>query len=82
MEYYRKPLHCTYNIKYHSVWITEYRKPMITGKIAVRTRGLTQTVCQRNKVEILAGHAGADHIHMLVSVPPHLSVSKLVQYIK
>lgn len=82
MEYYRKPLHCTYDIKCHSVWITEYRKPVITGKIAVWTRELTQTVCQRNKVEILAGHAGADHIHMPVSVQPHLSVSKLVQYIK
>jgi putative transposase len=35
-----------------------------------------------NEVEILAGHVGSDHIHLLVSVPPHLSASKLVQYIK
>jgi len=33
-------------------------------------------------VEILAGHVSKDHIHLLVSAPPHLSVSKLVQYIK
>ena len=37
--------------------------------------------CQVNEVEILAGHVGSDHIHLLVSVPPHLSVSKLVQYL-
>ena len=55
---------------------------MIIGKIAVRTRKLIRTICQRNEVEIMAGHVGTDHIHMLVSVPPHLSASKLVQYIK
>ena len=70
------------DIKYHLVWITKYRKPVITGKIALRTRELIRIDCQSNEVEILAGHVGSDHIHLLVSVPPHLSASKLVQYIK
>lgn len=82
MENYRKSSHCTYDIKYHLVWITKYRKPAITGKIAERTRELTRQVCQNNEVEILAGHVSKDHMHLLVSAPPHLSVSKLVQYIK
>ena len=82
MENYRKSSHCTYDIKYHLVWITKYRKPVIAGKIAVRTRELIRTICQRNEVEIMAGHVGTDHIHMLVSVPPHLSASKLVQLIR
>jgi putative transposase len=64
------------------VWITKYRKPVITGKIAERTRELIRQVCSTNDVEILAGHVGKDHIHMLVSVPPHLSSSKLAQYLK
>ena len=64
------------------VWITKYRKPVITGQIAVRTRELVRMICHSNEVEILAGHVGSDHIHLLVSVPPHLSASKLVQYIK
>jgi len=38
--------------------------------------------CTQNDVEILAGHVSKDHIHLLVSAPPHLSVSKLVQYLK
>ena len=38
--------------------------------------------CQSNEVEILAGHVGSDPIHLLVSIPPHRSASKLVQYIK
>ena len=82
MENYRKSAHCTYDIKYHLVWITKYRKPAITGQIALRTRELIRMICQSNKVEILAGHVGSDHIHLLVSVPPHLSAGKLVQYIK
>ena len=73
MENYRKSAHSTYDIKYHLVWITKYRKPVITGQIALRTRELIRIVCQSNKVEILAGHVGSDHIHLLVSVPPYLS---------
>ena len=82
MENYRKSSDCTYDIKYHLVWITKYRKPVITGQIAVRTRELVRMIYHSNEVEILAGHVGSDHIHLLVSVPPHLSASKLVQYIK
>ena len=81
MEHYRESAHCTYDIKYHIVWITKYRKPVITGAIAERTRELIREICQVNEVEILVGHVGSDHIHLLVSVPPHLSVSKLVQYL-
>jgi len=82
MENYRKSAHCTYDIKYHIVWITKYRKPVITGRIAERTRELIRGTCQQNETEILAGHVSKDHIHLLVSAPPHLSVSKLVQYLK
>ena len=82
MEDHRKSPHCMYDIKYHLVWIMKYRKPVITGKIALRARELIRMICQGNEVEILAGHVGSDHIHLLVSVPPHLSASKLVQYLK
>ena len=82
MENYRKTSHCTYDIKYHIVWITKYRKPVMTGKIATRTREIIRLICQQNEVEILSGHVSKDHIHLLVSVPPYLSASKLVQYLK
>ena len=82
MENYRKWSHATYDLKYHIVWITKYRKIVLTGKIGERTRELIRQVCKTNEIEILAGHVGKAHIHLLVSVPPHLSVSKIVQYIK
>ena len=82
MEHYRKSAHCTYDIKYHIVWITKYRKPVLTGKVAERTRELIRGTCKQNEVEILAGHVSKDHVHLLVSVPLHLSPSKLAQYMK
>ena len=82
MENYRKTSHAIYDIKYHIVWITKYRKSAITGKIATRTRELIRQICNGNDVQILSGHVSKDHIHLLVSTPPHLSVSKLVQYLK
>jgi putative transposase len=82
MEGYRKTAHATYDIKVHVVWITKYRKPVLAGKIAERTRELIRGVCKNNETEILAGHISKDHVHLLVSMPPHLSVSKLVQYMK
>jgi len=82
MENYRTTSYATYDIKYHIVWITKYRKSVLTGKIAERTRDLIRLVCKNNDVEILTGNISRDHVHLLVSVPPQLSVSKLVQYLK
>ena len=71
-----------YDIKYHLVWITKYRKPVLQGEIAIRARELIREVCRSYDVEIIKGHLSKDHVHLMVSVPPHVSVSQLVQYIK
>lgn len=54
----------------------------MTGEVAHRTRELLRQICKAHDVEILKGHISKDHVHMFVSVPPHLSVSKLVQHLK
>jgi putative transposase len=82
MEHYRKSSHTVYDIKYHLVWITKYRKPVLQGEIAIRARELIREICRSYDVEIIKGHLSRDHVHLLVSVPPHVSVSQLVQYIK
>ena len=64
------------------VWITKYRKKVLSGPIAARLRELIREICKTNEVEIIKGHVSKEHIHIFVSVPPHLAVSKLVQYIK
>lgn len=82
MEHYRKSSHTVYDIKYHIVWITKYRKPVLRADIAVRVRDLVREICKANDVEIIRGHVSKEHVHIFMSVPPHLSVSKLVQSIK
>ena len=54
----------------------------MTGLIGERVRELLRGICKSNEVEILSGHVSQDHVHLFVSVPPHLAVSKLVQYLK
>ena len=82
MQNYRKTSHSTYDCKYHIVWITKYRKKVMLGLVAERVRELLRQICKENDVEILKGHISKDHVHLFVSVPPHLAISKLVQYLK
>jgi len=79
---YRKGSHTVYDLKYHIVWITKYRKPVLRGEIAKHLRELVRQVCATLDVEIVTGHVAVDHVHLLVSVPPHLAVSELVQRLK
>ena len=82
MENYRKSSHTVYDIKYHIVWITKYRKPILQGLIGIRARDIIREICRANDVEIIKGHVSKEHVHLLVSVPPNISVSRLVQMIK
>jgi putative transposase len=79
---YRKTSHAVYDLKYHLVWITKYRKPVLRGEIALRLRELVRQTCVQLDVYILSGHVAVDHVHLLVSVPPHMSVSDLMQRLK
>jgi putative transposase len=69
-------------MKYHLVWITRYRKPVLRGSITGRVRDLIREICKARDVEILKGHVWAEQVHIVVSVPPHSSLSQLVQWIK
>jgi putative transposase len=82
MMSYRKTAHSVYDLKYHLVWTTTYRKPVLRGEIAVRVRELIRQTCATMEVYILSGHVSSDHIHLLVSVPPYVAVSDLVQRLK
>jgi putative transposase len=82
MPEYREGAHTIYDIKYHLVWVTKYRYQVLRGEIAVRMRDVIRQVCMAKEIKIIKGHVSTDHIHLFVSVPPRLSVSQLVQYIK
>ena len=82
MQNYRRGSHTLYDLKFHLVWVTKYRKQVLLGAVAERTRELIREICKANEVEIIKGHVSKDHIHLFVSVPPKLSISKLLQYLK
>jgi len=79
---YRKGSHSTYDLKYHLIWCTKYRYRVLTGAVANRVRELVREICLANYVDIVTGSMSPDHIHLLVSDPPNISISKLMQYIK
>jgi putative transposase len=82
MDNYRVSAHTRFDVKYHFVWITKYRKAVLVGEVAHRLRELVIEVCKSNEIEILQGHVSKEHVHLLVSAPPNLSPSKIMQYIK
>jgi len=82
MENYKSGSHTRHDLKAHVVWITKYRRPVLTGEVALRVRQLVREVCATEEVEILKGHVSKDHVHLLVGYPPQLAMSKLVQRLK
>jgi putative transposase len=82
MENYRVSAHTRFDIKYHFVWVPKYRKAVLVGPVARRLRALVIEVCKANEIEILSGHVSTNHVHLFVSAPPHMSPSKIMQYIK
>ncbi|GAO99030.1 transposase IS200 like protein [Caedimonas varicaedens] len=82
MQEYRRSSHCLFDLKVHLVWITKYRKPVLYGSEGTRLRDILRQVCTELEVEIVSGNIRRDHVHLLLSVPPQVCVSKLVQKLK
>ena len=74
--------HTKWNCKYHVVFAPKYRRQIIYGKIKVDIGIILRKLCERKGVEIIEANACPDHIHMLVSIPPKLSVSQFMGYLK
>ena len=77
--------HTTWNCKYHIVFAPKYRRQIIYGKYKAsigQILQLLQLLCERKGVEIHEAEACPDHIHILVSIPPKLSISSFMGYLK
>lgn len=78
----RKSSHVQYDLQYHLVWTTKYRYKVLNGRIAERTRELIRQSCKSMDITIIKGAISKDHVHILISCPPSLSISKIVQQVK
>ncbi len=74
--------HSKWRCKYHIVFAPKYRRQVIYGKIKADIGTILRKLCEYKGVEILEATACPDHVHMLVSIPPKISVSSFVGYLK
>ena len=74
--------HSKWNCKYHIVFAPKYRRQIIYGKIKSDIGIILRKLCEQKGVEIIEVNACKDHIHMLVSIPPKLSVAQFMGYLK
>ena len=79
---YAKGCHTVFYHRYHIVWITKYRYKVLQGALRLRVRDIVRQVCREMGVEIVKGVLSSDHVHMFVSVPPHVAISDLLQRMK
>ena len=78
----RSSAHSKYRCHYHIVFAPKYRRKEIYGQLKKDIGQILRKLCEQKGVEILEAEACPDHIHMLVSIPPHISVSQFMGYLK
>ena len=71
MRHYRLGAHKKTHVKVHVIWIPKYRKPVLTGDVAIRVRDIVRRVCAEHELEILSGKVARDHVHVLISYRRH-----------
>jgi len=74
--------HTVWECKYHVVFIPKYRKKVLYQQLRREMGTVFRELAQRQESEIIEGHLMADHVHMLISIPPKHSVSSLMGFIK
>ena len=74
--------HSKWNCKYHIVFAPKYRRKIIYGQIKSDIGQILRKLCEIKKVEIIEAEACPDHIHMLVNIPPSISVGQFIGYLK
>ena len=82
MESYRRGSHTSWDLKYHLVWTTKYRYQVLGGDVGYRLRELLREIAKSQEMQIHAGSVNRDHVHLLISIPPQISVSRAVQFLK
>ena len=82
MKDYRHGAHTVYEIHLHLVWITKYRRKVLTSEVGIRVRDMIREICSQQEVTIFKGHVSKDHVHLFVSIPPQVTISRFLQRLK
>ena len=79
MRHYRLGAHTKSDLKVHVVWIPKYRKPVLTGDLALRVRDIIRQIASEHELEILSVKVARDHVHVLLSERPTQDVAQIMQ---
>ena len=82
MRRYRFGAHTKTDLKVHLVWIPKYRKKVLHGEVATRTRDILRQIALEHELEIITGKVASDHVHMFITYRPTQNISKIVQWLK
>ena len=74
--------HTKWNCKYHIVFAPKFRRQIIYGRLKTKIGKILRTLCERKEIEIIEANLCADHVHMLIAIPPKYSVSQIMGYLK
>ncbi len=79
---YKKLSHVVYKCDYHIVWTPKYRYRVLFGEVKSLVENDTRMLCERKSVEVIELNVRIDHVHVMVSIPPKVSVSTLMGTLK
>ena len=82
MKDWKSQAHVKWDCKYHVVILPKYRRKVFYGKMRRRIGEILRQLCRQKEIELVEGKALADHIHMVLSIPPKYSVAMTVGYLK
>jgi len=82
MRRYKLGAYTKTDLKVHLIWIPKYRKKVLTGQVAIRTRDLLRQIAMEHEIDVISGKVSADHIHMFIGYRPTQNISKIVQWLK
>lgn len=74
--------HCVYNLKYHLVLVTKYRRKCFTAAMLTRLEEICRELCQKWEVELAEFGGEADHVHLLLDMHPNIMPSKFINNLK
>ena len=78
----RSGAHSRYNLKYHLIWITKYRRSFLIGKLAVRLHHILSEIAHEYGFKVIAHEVMPDHVHMLIEAKPTDAPARIVQILK
>jgi putative transposase len=82
MKKYWSGAHTKHRNMYHLVWLPKYRKKILDGNVKIKLEELFRTCAEVNGWEIQELNIQVDHVHMVIQIPPSVSVSRVVQFLK